>query len=116
VEARMVSPVYGQIKEGMKVHSSDDDFLGRVIDVTSDGFVIEKGFFFPSDYEVSYEAVGSVSDEHIYLHQTMDQLRRLDFTEAGVPIPEQPKSNGLSLKEELEKEFRENPLNPPFKR
>ena len=40
----------------MKVRSSDGDDLGKIIRLDAGMLVIEKGFFFPKDYEVAISA------------------------------------------------------------
>lgn len=63
------------IVEGMPVYSSDNQKVGKVIRLMASGFEIEKGFFFPKDYLVSFNDVLRVDKGDIYLSLTKDQLK-----------------------------------------
>ncbi len=67
------------VRTGMHVRSADGHDLGKVIEVTVQGFVVEKGFFFPREYTVLYEYVQDVDadDESIVLRQGRDDLSTL---------------------------------------
>jgi uncharacterized protein (TIGR02271 family) len=51
----------------MTVRAEDGRKLGTVIECTEDGFVVEKGIFFPKDFHVRYEQVVAVRDGEAYL-------------------------------------------------
>lgn len=53
------------IREGAVVYGSDGEKLGKVRACDAEGFVIEKGFFFPKDTVVRYEDVADASDDGI---------------------------------------------------
>lgn len=62
------------IREGMKVRSSDGANLGKVVACGDETFIIEKGFFFPQDYSVRYGQVAEVRSGEIWLGQTGQEL------------------------------------------
>jgi stress response protein YsnF len=61
-----------QIRTGATVHSADGDEVGKVIAVEPRYIVVEKGFFFPSDYYIPASAIASVAGEDVYLNVTKD--------------------------------------------
>jgi uncharacterized protein (TIGR02271 family) len=61
-----------QINVGDEVYGSDGDKVGTVAEVQPDSIVIEKGFFFPTDYYIPTSAIASASDGQIYLSTTRD--------------------------------------------
>jgi uncharacterized protein (TIGR02271 family) len=64
-----------QISEGMAVRSSDGEKLGKIVAREADGFVVEKGFFFPKDCFVRADDVVGVSDGEVQLRSTAASLR-----------------------------------------
>lgn len=67
---------YRGIAEGMPVHSADGQDLGRIVKCKPDSFVIEGGFFFPKDYEASYDAVVLVRNGEATLGAKGEDLMR----------------------------------------
>ncbi len=63
-----------QVNEGMVVSSSDGKKLGRVLACTEESFIIEKGFFFPTDYVARYDDVADVSGDEIRLSRPEEGL------------------------------------------
>jgi uncharacterized protein (TIGR02271 family) len=62
-----------RVRVGMKAISNRGEHLGRVLSKDDQGFIIEKGVFFPKDYLLRYEYVSDVrGDELIY---SLDDLR-----------------------------------------
>jgi uncharacterized protein (TIGR02271 family) len=61
-----------QITAGDDVYGSDGDKVGTVAEVQSSYIVVEKGFFFPTDYYIPMSAVSSASDGQIYLNVAKD--------------------------------------------
>jgi len=61
-----------QISVGDDVYGSDGDKVGTVAEVQSSYIVVEKGFFFPTDYYVPLSAVSSASDGQINLNVARD--------------------------------------------
>ena len=64
----------GELREGMKVRTSDGHELGRIIRFDSSMILIEKGFFFPKDYEVPASLVIEIRDGEACLSATSDEL------------------------------------------
>ncbi|MBA3529907.1 MAG: DUF2382 domain-containing protein [Propionibacteriaceae bacterium] len=60
------------IVPGMTVVGSDNGKVGKIVEVTADYVVVEKGFFFPTDYFIPIGAVTSVGDDEVYLSVTKD--------------------------------------------
>src|SRR3954469_13967199 len=54
-----------EVRAGMTVTSTKGERLGNVVRVGSDTFVVEKGVFFPKDYELRYDHIISLDDERI---------------------------------------------------
>jgi uncharacterized protein (TIGR02271 family) len=61
-----------QISVGDDVYGRDGDKVGTVAEVQSGYIVVEKGFFFPTDYYVPMSAVTSASGGQVYLSTTKD--------------------------------------------
>jgi uncharacterized protein (TIGR02271 family) len=54
-----------EVHAGMAVTSTKGERLGNVIRTGSDTFVVEKGVFFPKDYELRYDHITSLEDGQI---------------------------------------------------
>ena len=75
--------MYGQyaFREGMTVYGADGEKVGKVVAVDPSYVVVEKGFFFPSDYYIPASAIANIDEDHLYLtvskeealHQGWDQ-------------------------------------------
>src|SRR5215211_3146334 len=61
------------IPEGTEVVAADGDKVGKVIAAQGDYLVVEKGFFFPTDYYIPRSAVASYDGDKAYLAVTKDQ-------------------------------------------
>ncbi len=61
-----------QINVGDNVYGSDGDKVGTIADVQPNYIVVEKGFFFPTDYYIPMSAVASVSDGQVSLNVAKD--------------------------------------------
>jgi uncharacterized protein (TIGR02271 family) len=61
-----------QINVGDDVYGSDGDKVGSVDEVQSGYLVVEKGFFFPTDYYIPTSAIASASGGQVYLSTTRD--------------------------------------------
>jgi uncharacterized protein (TIGR02271 family) len=57
-----------QINVGDDVYGSDGDKVGTVAEVQSGYLVVEKGFFFPTDYYIPMSAVASAGDGQVSLN------------------------------------------------
>src|SRR5215217_6994592 len=62
------------IHEGATVYAADGDKVGKVTTVGPDYFVVEKGFFFPTDYYIPNSVIASADDDgdKIYLAVAKD--------------------------------------------
>ena len=61
-----------QINVGDDVYGSDGDKVGTVAEVQPSYIVVEKGFFFPTDYYIPMSAVSSASDGQVILNVAKD--------------------------------------------
>ena len=62
-----------EIEEGDDVVGSDGEKLGHVIGRKDDYIVVEKGFFFPTDYFIPASAIASVEDDKVVLTVSKDE-------------------------------------------
>ena len=62
----------GQVSVGDEVYGSDGDKVGTVAEVQSSYIVVEKGFFFPTDYYIPTSAIASASGGQVYLNVARD--------------------------------------------
>lgn len=51
----------------MQVYSSDNQKLGHVAEVYEDSFLVHKGYLFPKDRYIPYDAISSIEQERIEL-------------------------------------------------
>jgi uncharacterized protein (TIGR02271 family) len=58
---------------GMTVRGSDGDKVGKIVEVSPNYVVVEKGFFFPSDHYIPTSAISSVGDDEVFLSVTKDE-------------------------------------------
>src|SRR5215211_8053053 len=61
------------ITEGTDVVGSDGDKVGEVVAVQDTYVVVEKGFFFPTDYYVPTSAIANYDGEKAHLSVTKDE-------------------------------------------
>jgi len=61
------------IQRGADVRSADDEKLGKIIGAEGQYIVVEKGFFFPTDYYIPASAIASVDADTVYLTVGKDQ-------------------------------------------
>lgn len=66
------------IRKGMAVHSRDGAKVGRVLSVSDDGFVVEKGIVRVRDYLVRFAEVAEVRGEDVRLSRTRDELEHFN--------------------------------------
>ena len=57
-----------QIMTGDEVFGSDGDKVGTVAEVYPGYIVVEKGFFFPTDYYIPMSAIASYDNDQVYLN------------------------------------------------
>lgn len=60
------------VAEGDEVYGSDGDKLGNVVAANNDYIVVEKGWFFPTDYYIPLSAISTYDDGKIYLNVEKD--------------------------------------------
>jgi uncharacterized protein (TIGR02271 family) len=65
-----------KVTQGMKVRSSDGASLGKIIRVEPGFIVVEKGFFFPKDYEIATSYLTDVRDDECWLSLSREELER----------------------------------------
>jgi len=61
------------IRQGATVYDANGDKLGKVINQQGQNLVVEKGFFFPTDYIVPTSLVTSTTEDEVHLSVTKDQ-------------------------------------------
>src|SRR5215212_4030476 len=61
-----------QISVGDDVYGSDGEKVGTVAEAQSSYIVVEKGFFFPTDYYIPMSAVVSAGDGQVFLNVGKD--------------------------------------------
>src|SRR4028118_1879669 len=61
-----------QVSVGDEVYGSDGDKVGTVAEVQPSYIVVEKGFFFPTDYYIPMSAVASAGDGQVSLNVPKD--------------------------------------------
>jgi uncharacterized protein (TIGR02271 family) len=62
-----------QIPEGTDVVGSDGDKVGKVVAAESSYIVVEKGFFFPTDYYIPVSAINNFDGDKVYLTVSKDE-------------------------------------------
>jgi uncharacterized protein (TIGR02271 family) len=63
---------FSDIREGADVYGSDGDKVGSIVAIRPNYLVVEKGFFFPTDYYIPMGAVASYQDGRVYLNVSKD--------------------------------------------
>jgi uncharacterized protein (TIGR02271 family) len=61
-----------RITEGSNVYGSDGEKVGSVIAIEPAYIVVEKGFFFPTDYYIPVSAISTVAEDGVYLSVTKE--------------------------------------------
>jgi uncharacterized protein (TIGR02271 family) len=62
-----------QIPEGTDVVGADGGKVGKVVAAESSYIVVEKGFFFPTDYYIPTTAISNFDGDKVYLTVTKDE-------------------------------------------
>lgn len=73
------------LSEGMDVIGSDGDKVGDITEISSDHFVVKKGFFFPHDYYIPTSAIASIDGNKVYLSVTKEEAVNQDPSWAQRP-------------------------------
>src|ERR671913_294940 len=76
-----------QINIGDDVYGSDGDKVGTVAEVQSSYIVVEKGFFFPTDYYIPTSAVANFDGDKVYLSVTKDEALNQEWDQLLVDTP-----------------------------
>ena len=86
------------IKPGMFVMSTNGEKIGKVIRCNADDFIVEKGVFFPRDYELRYDHITEIRDGTV-IYSLADYLETVK-TRAGAtaapPAPLKAEGSGLA--------------------
>ena len=77
------------IRNGMFVMGTQGERIGKVIRCDADTFVVEKGIFFPKDYELRYDHITDVAGGTVRYALT-DFLRGRNLEETAVPSASEP--------------------------
>ncbi len=92
-----------EVRSGMTVTSTNGERLGNVVRVGSDSFVVEKGVFFPKDYELRYDHITSLdgdeiayslSDDDSRFGPPTDNARAGTTAAAAAPVATPPRGTG----------------------
>jgi uncharacterized protein (TIGR02271 family) len=70
------------IPEGTEVFGAEGDKVGKIVAIQPTYVVVEKGFFFPSDYYIPQSAIANFDGENVYLSVTKDEALNQQWTEA----------------------------------
>jgi uncharacterized protein (TIGR02271 family) len=62
-----------QIPEGTDVVGADGDKVGKVVAAEPAYIIVEKGFFFPTDYYIPTSAINNFDGDKVYLSVTKDE-------------------------------------------
>jgi len=81
------------IPQGAEVIAADGDKVGKVIETHADYLVVEKGFFFPTDYYVPTRVVSNYDGEKVYLSVTKDEALHQGWD----VVPDETVSTGASV-------------------
>jgi len=69
------SDQYVNLTNGMEVYDVAGEKVGKIIDVTDETILVEKGFFFPKDYLIPISLVDGVNeDDHVFLTLAKERL------------------------------------------
>lgn len=61
------------VREGAEVFGADGDKVGKVAAIEANYLIVEKGFFFPTDYYIPLNAIQSYNEEQVFLTTTKDE-------------------------------------------
>src|SRR6476620_4688240 len=93
---------YPGITEGMAVYCRDGEKLGKIVSLSEDHFIVEKGLFFPRDFTLRFRDIQDMREGSVYLNMNKSDLEewkdesyagwsQVDDINAGRLAP-QPKS------------------------
>src|SRR5580765_2398038 len=79
------------VRNGMFVMGTQGERIGKVIRCDADTFVVEKGIFFPKDYELRYDHITDVAGGTIrYALTDFLRGRKLEETATSPPAATAP--------------------------
>jgi uncharacterized protein (TIGR02271 family) len=86
------------IKPGMFVVSTSGERIGKVIRCEDDDFIVEKGVFFPRDYELRYDHITEIKDGTITysLADYLESNRQAGARTGSAPTPLREAGAGLA--------------------
>ena len=58
----------------MSVYSSDEQHVGHIAEIYEDSFLVHKGYFFPTDRYIPYDAIGALAEDRVTLTLSVDQI------------------------------------------
>jgi uncharacterized protein (TIGR02271 family) len=61
------------IREGADVYGAEGDKVGKIVAVHPSTIVVEKGFFFPTDYNIPRSAIANIQGDDVYLGVSKEQ-------------------------------------------
>jgi hypothetical protein len=74
-------------REGDEVFGGDGAKVGKIVAVRPRYIVVEKGFFFPTDYYVPTSAISTYDENRIYLTVTKDEALNQGWEQEPVEEP-----------------------------
>ena len=66
---------YPAISIGAHVLGENREFLGRISDFSDHFFTVEKGVFFPKNFNILYDDILNCTGGDISVNKTLDELR-----------------------------------------
>ena len=75
-----------QIPVGTDVVGSDGGKVGTVSAADANDIVVEKGFFFPTDYTIPISAITNFDGDTVYLNVTKDEALNTDWGRGATTV------------------------------
>ncbi|SEU02275.1 PRC-barrel domain-containing protein [Stigmatella erecta] len=85
--------MFERMRSGMAVLSRDGVHVGRIVDVTADGIVIEKGLIFHRDFVVPFHDVAQFQGDEIVLSLDKASLRGAHGMSLISPAPAEARTD-----------------------
>src|SRR5512146_2065028 len=87
-----------EVRAGMAVTSTKGERLGNVIRLGAETFVVEKGVFFPKDYELRYDHITALSSDEISysLSDVDSRLSAVAEPARTAPAPAAPRATAAA--------------------
>src|SRR5262245_46557307 len=84
---RSADTMYRQyrFREGMTVYGADGEKVGKVVAIDQNYVVVEKGFFFPTDYYIPVSAIASATEDDLYLIVSKEEALHQDWDQVLTP-------------------------------